>query len=118
MPGASVRIDGDRLACGYCGSTLCGVEENWREGEVVLAEAPIVERFEAREMYVRPSVDSPQVVMREYHCRACAERVGGRSHHCGSPAAERSRGATGEYRALPDHRSAPDVVVRYETRRG
>jgi len=72
VPGASVRIDGDRLACGYCGSTLCGVEENWREGEVVLAEAPIVERFEAREMYVRPSVDSPQVVMREYHCRACA----------------------------------------------
>lgn len=72
VPGASVGIDGDRLVCGYCGSVLCGVEENWRSGEVAVEETPIVEHFAAREMYVRASVEAPPVMVREYHCAACA----------------------------------------------
>lgn len=72
VPGASVVVEADELACGYCGSRLCGVDENWRTGAVVGVEAPITERFEAWEMYVRPSVDAPPVMVREYHCAACA----------------------------------------------
>lgn len=72
VPGASVRVAGESLACGYCGSTLCGVDDNWRAGDVVCAEAPITERFENRGMYVRPSVEAPPVMVREYYCAACA----------------------------------------------
>lgn len=58
--------------CGYCGGHIAPVEENWREGAVVLRETPIRERFDEIGMYVRRREEAPGIVTREYYCGACA----------------------------------------------
>jgi N-methylhydantoinase B len=70
--GGSVVLDGDRWTCGSCGSTLSAAEENWREGEAVVSDHPITERYAALEMNVRGRNQSPHVSLREYCCSACA----------------------------------------------
>lgn len=64
------------FACAYCESVLCDSRANWRESAAILVEAPITEVFAEREMYVRPSVSAPRVMLREYYCPACAGALG------------------------------------------
>ena len=70
--GVSVVLDGDEWTCGSCSATLAAVDSNWREGNVVLVETPITERYAALEMNVRSRIEEPDVIVREYACHACA----------------------------------------------
>jgi N-methylhydantoinase B len=70
--GVSVVLENDHWACGSCGLTLARAGENWREGEAVLNDHPIAERFAALEMNIRDRSESPRVSLREYCCPACA----------------------------------------------
>ena len=70
--GVSIVHDGDEWSCGSCSATLAPVDSNWREGNVVLVETPITERYAALEMNVRARIEAPEVIVREYACHACA----------------------------------------------
>ena len=55
-----------------CGSSLGGVDANWRDGAVSLVETPITERYAELEMNVRGRLEKPDVTVREHSCQACA----------------------------------------------
>jgi N-methylhydantoinase B len=70
--GVAVVLDGDGWACGSCGTALGAAEENWREGEAVLSDRPIAERYAKLQMNIRDRNESPRVSLREYCCPSCA----------------------------------------------
>jgi acetone carboxylase gamma subunit len=51
---------------------LSNREQNWREGDVVLIERPIAERYAELQMQVRDRDQEPWVVLREHFCPRCA----------------------------------------------
>jgi N-methylhydantoinase B len=67
-----LRDEGRGWLCGHCDEPIAAFGENWREGSVVIREAPIEERFADWHMYVRLREASPRVVLREHFCPACA----------------------------------------------
>lgn len=70
--GVSLVVKDGDWCCGSCGTRLSGADENWRDGDAVLRERPITERYEELEMLVRARLDKPDVVIREYYCPSCA----------------------------------------------
>ena len=58
-------------ACGSCGEVLCSENQNWRSF-AVRGEELLVDSYEKRSMYARRRAQTPEVVLREYFCPACA----------------------------------------------
>lgn len=74
--GIAVEIQGTsgtaQWTCGYCGSELCRVDEDWRSRGTVKREEDIGARFERLEMQVYERAEPPDVVVRDYFCPRCA----------------------------------------------
>jgi len=68
--------DGRRAwCCAACGEAVGEPGGNWRDG-AALREARAVDRYEQLGMFVRPRAHDPEVMVREYACRACASALG------------------------------------------
>ncbi|QEC46479.1 hydantoinase B/oxoprolinase family protein [Baekduia soli] len=74
--GVAVVRDNGSWACGSCAETLAPSGDNWRQGNVVMAEYGISERYAELEMRVRARTESPKVVLREHFCPSCAHALG------------------------------------------
>lgn len=59
--------------CAYCDAHLGAEERDWeRGGRVVIREEPIADRYARLDMVVRGRSESPDVVVRDIYCAACA----------------------------------------------
>jgi N-methylhydantoinase B len=64
--------EGTVWACGHCGHALAAASENWRTGDVASRSTPAWSRLAELGQEVRRRQESPEVVVVEHACRACA----------------------------------------------
>jgi N-methylhydantoinase B len=70
-PGIAIVRGDTAWICASCQAELGPIASNWRE-VAALKESPIAERFAELDMFVRDRTEEPRVMIREYHCPACA----------------------------------------------